>query len=146
MGAGLSASASHAGENSYDSLKVDTQNATSLHVSYNVRQFTFLLAHEDTILTFIQFPRVVLQLDPDTLQLSDECLEDVRNLKTKDDLHDFYQQYGKALSSSQCQSSEVILTYSFLLKASCFQLDWLWEAVCAAPDISPTAKSPRWMR
>ncbi|KAK6344304.1 hypothetical protein TWF696_007944 [Orbilia brochopaga] len=49
----------------------------SLHVAYN-------------------FPRVVLELNPEALILSDQCKEDIDKVRTESDVKSFYQRYGEA--------------------------------------------------
>ncbi|KAE8130884.1 hypothetical protein BDV38DRAFT_289224 [Aspergillus pseudotamarii] len=40
------------------------------------------------------FPRVLLQLDEDSLELTDECRDDARRVETKDDVQAFKDKYG----------------------------------------------------
>ncbi|KAJ5553955.1 hypothetical protein N7513_003914 [Penicillium frequentans] len=73
--AGGSFSARKEGEKSTDYKVNNTMTTSSLHVTYN-------------------FPRVVLELHPETLQLSDECLDDIRQITSITDVDAFHQKYG----------------------------------------------------
>jgi hypothetical protein len=44
-------------------------------------------------LTCIQFPRIVVDLSPEHLELSDECVRDILDL-TKENRNEFYRKYG----------------------------------------------------